>query len=312
MLGGESAIQALPSVNATQWVGLPERLADRSEFLKLKPSGVATWLSAHGYAGVLVSDFAGKRDSLGVLATQLSAFGVVDGLSGAYLSEGVALYVVDRLSGMPEQYGPVLAEVARRMLSGAVPPRVQSFPSLLREVQNVEVMVLLRSGSRHRLWRSARGSSFARAFLTAVRVAKRRWYERQQAMGGTLPDTLPSLTVEVALLRDDGEVGTRSAKFLDSVVSEEHGVAYERKGSWRYLLPKATAQQGKGKPSVALRQLLADGGMGAMAFAEGSVRVRRLLVKSVGVSPPPFRGDTSALELVLPVHPDSVLANSPD
>lgn len=246
----------------------------------------ASALKAQALDGVLLDPADHASFANGSVAATLLSAGSVRGLVGTYLSEELVLYGNDRLSDMPKSYSRVLATVARRMLAGERAPRVQSFPELLRRVQHVEVMVLLRAGPRPRLWRSARGSSIARAFLTAVRVAGRRWREREQAMGESLEDALPHLTVEISLLRDDGEIGTRDPAFIDRVVTKDHGVAYELKGSWRYLLPKATQEQGEGSPTRALSQLLEDSGLPADAYKEPFVRISRLRVHSLGISEP--------------------------
>lgn len=251
------------------------------------PEGaVASILVVGGYDGVVVQPAAGGGVSRDTALGHLVEYRALPGLIGAYLAPDLALYAIDHVARMPPRYGEVLAEVARRMLGGERPPRIASFPPLLRKVQHVEVMVLLRSGPRPRLWRSARGSSIARAFLTAVRVAGQRWREREQAMGEPLGDALPGLTVEVSLLRDDGEIGEKQPSFIDRVVSPEHGIAYEHKGSWRYLLPEATAAQGQGSPTRALSQLLSDNGLSPDAYVRADVKVTRLRVESLASSAP--------------------------
>lgn len=240
--------------------------------------------------GVLLSLPPSSRYPKGSVGAQLSSYGIVEGLVGTYLSKDLALYSVDHAAELPPRFGTVLAQVARRLLRGESPPRLRSFPALLRKVQHVEVMVLLRAGPRARLWRSARGSSIARAFLTATRVARRRWQEREQSMGEPLEDALPKLTVEIALLMEDGEIGTREAKFIDRVVSEQHGIAYEHKGGWRYLLPDATHEHGEGSATRALSKLLEDNGLSAESYKDPLIRVTRLRVESLAVSPPTFEG----------------------
>lgn len=216
------------------------------------------------------------------VAGRLARHGQVPGLVGRYLAVDAALYVPDPMNVIPARQREVLAVAARRMLAGERPPRVQSFPAPLRAVAHVEVMVLLRSGPRPRLWRSARGSSIARAFLTAVRVAGQRWDERAQAMGAPLSEALPGLTVEISLLQDDGELGTRSAAFIDRVFGPEHGVAYDRKGAWRYMLPATTAEQGR--PSQAFAQLLEDNGLPPDAIDREEIRPYRMRVRRLAVS----------------------------
>ena len=250
------------------------------------PDGaVASLLTAGGFSGIVLQPQAMVAEA-GTAAGYLREYRATPGLIGAYLAPDLALYTMDHVARMPPRYGRALSEVARRMLAGERPPRLASFPPLLRRVQHVEVMVLLRSGPRPRLWRSARGSSIARAFLTAVRVARQRWREREQAMGEPLADALPSLTVDVSLLRDDGEIGSDDPHFIDRVVSKAHGVAYEYKGSWRYLLPDATADQGRGSASRALAGLFSDNGLPEDAYKRSDVKISRLRVEQLATSSP--------------------------
>lgn len=231
--------------------------------------------------GLLVDpDFAQAQPGL---AGQLAHFARIEGLQGAYLSRSAALYVLDPVRVWSPRLRAGLAAVARRLLAGETQPRMASFPAAVRKLDTVEVMVLLRSGEQPRLWRSARGSSFARALLTATAVARQRWIERSAALGGTLNVLLPSLTVELALLQDDGELGTRTDAFIDLVTSGEHGVGYERKGAWHYLLPDATHKGGR-KPSRAYRQLFKDDGLPADSAGHGDLRLYRLALQPIGVS----------------------------
>jgi hypothetical protein len=190
------------------------------------------------------------------------------------------------------------------MLGGAKAPKLQSFPEALRRVQPVEVMVLLRERGKARLWRSARGSSLARALLTATEVARDRWHEREQAMGGPLAPLLPKLDVEVALLIDDGTVASRDAAFVDRVFFPVHGVGYERKGSWRYMLPEATADAGRGRASHAYRKLFVDDGLPEDSLARRELRLYRLRVQTLALSPPAPAPDDG---LGAPRSPDEVL-----
>lgn len=248
--------------------------------------GVAQVLTSAGVSALALS-FPREPAARDSTLAHLYGFQAPSGLLGTYLSSRVALYRPDPLERMPLRYRKALAMVARRILAGEHPPRLHSFPPVLRKIQHVEVMVLLRAGPRPRLWRSARGSSIARAFLTAVRVAGQRWREREQAMGEPLLEALPRLTVEVSLLRDDGEIGDKGPAFIDRVVTERHGVAYEHKGGWRYLLPDAVAAQGNGSAARALGQLLQNGGLTADSYRQAGVRVVRLRVQRLATSPAP-------------------------
>jgi AMMECR1 domain-containing protein len=102
---------------------------------------------------------------------------------------------------------------------------------------------------------------------------------------------LPKLTVEVSLLSDDGELGARSQSFVDRVITLEHGVGFERKGGWHYLLPDATHRAGR-TPSTAYRQLFSDNGVPADSLADGDLRLYRVAVQQIGSSePPPIKDD---------------------
>jgi hypothetical protein len=219
----------------------------------------------------------------GSVAQHLMRYARIQGLTGAYLAPLAAFYVLDPTRDWSPALRSGLTEVARRLLAGQEAPRLTSFPEAARRVDPVEVMVLLRSGEHPRLWRSARGSSFARALLTAASVARKRWLEREQAMGGPLDDVLPTLTVEVSVLEDDGELGSREPAFVDRVVSAAHGVAYEHKGAWRYYLPDATHAKGE-KPSAAYARLFAEDGLPESSLGNTDIRPYRVAVRVVGVS----------------------------
>ncbi|MEY4581501.1 MAG: hypothetical protein RL701_6204 [Pseudomonadota bacterium] len=224
------------------------------------------------------------------LAQQLAGFARLDGLQGAYLARNGALYMLDPVRAWNPELRAGLAAVARRLVAGDAAPRLSSFPLSVRRLDPVEVMVLLRAGDQPKLWRSARGSSFARALLTAAAIARQRWIERSSALGGKLPVVLPTLTVELSLLQDDGEIGTRSQSFIDLVTSLEHGVGYERKGGWQYLLPEATHKNER-KPSQAYRQLFKDNGLPADSLDQSDLRLYRLAVQQIGISEPTRRAD---------------------
>lgn len=228
----------------------------------------------------------------------------VDGLRGVYVSRRAALYAPDPIGELSELDRKALAGVARGLVAGARLPRLSSFPESLRRVQSVEVMVLLLEGNKARLWRSARGSSLARALVTAATVARQRWIEREQAMGGPLDALLPSLRVEVGSLGDDGTLGERDPAFVDRAFFPEHGVGYENKGSWRYFLPDATRLKGGGRASVAYSVLLEEDGLAPESLERKELRLYRLFTSTLAVSEPPPRDpdDVSAVRT-----PDDVL-----
>jgi hypothetical protein len=220
------------------------------------------------------------------VAAMLASYAHVAGLTGVYVGPLGALYQLDPIRDWSPQLCAALADVARRLLGGAPEPRLTSFPEAVRRVEPVEVMVLLRSERRARLWRSARGSSFARALVTAADVARKRWNEREQAMGGPLDQVLPTLSVEVALLQDDGELGARDPGFVDRVVGPVHGVAYEHKGAWRYALPEATHRPTAMTASGAYRRLFKEDGLSEDSLGSPELRLYRMVVRSIGVSEP--------------------------
>lgn len=243
------------------------------------------------------------------LQSRLARYEPLPGMRGLYLSERAALYARDPVDQLPESHRQATAVVARAVIGGARPPKTSSFPESLRRLRPVEVMVLLRRGPSARLWRSARGSSIASALITAAVVARQRWQEREQAMGGPLSEHLPRMDVEIALLEDDGTVAERSPAFVDRVFFEQHGVGYERKGAWRYLLPDATAEQGKGRASRAYRKLFKDDGLPADSLEHGELRLYRLLVRTLAVS----KAQPAPSDGVSPVRsPEEVLGAGPE
>jgi hypothetical protein len=241
----------------------------------------------------------------GSIREQVERLGHVDGLRGVYISRRAALYAPDPIGELTELDRKALAGVARGLVGGARIPRLSSFPERLRRVQSVEVMVVLLEGDKARLWRSARGSSLARALVTAATVARQRWTEREQAMGAALDPLLPRLRVEVASLGDDGTLGERDSAFVDRVYFPEHGVGYEHKGAWRYFLPDATRDKGKGRASVAYRALLKDDGLSEETLERKELRLYRLFTSTLAVSEPQPKqaDDVSAVRT-----PDEVLS----
>jgi hypothetical protein len=240
----------------------------------------------------------------GTVREQIERLAHVDGMRGVYVSRRAALYAPDPISELSDIDRKALAGVARGMIGGARMPRLSSFPETLRAVQSVEVMVLLIEGDKPRLWRSARGSSLARALVTAAGVARQRWIERQQAMGGPLDVMLPSLRIEVVSLGDDGTLGDRDDAFLDRAFFPEHGVGYENKGTWRYFLPDATREKGKGRASAAYRALLHDDGLSPESLERKELRLYRLFTSTLAVSEPDAK---SAPDVTRPKSPDDVL-----
>jgi len=245
---------------------------------------LAKAMQASKVQALLVDAQAGAVPERYRLGQQLARYAHFEALQGAYLSPRAALYVLDPVRDWSPGLRAGMAEVARRLIGGAPPPRLRSFPETARRMEPAEVMVLLRSESRARLWRSARGSSFARALLTAADVARQRWMEREQAMGGPLDRLLPRMQVEVSLLQDDGEIGSRDETFVNRVVLPVHGIAYEHKGAWRYVLPEAAHAQPGRTPSQAYERLFQDDGLPDDSLDSEDVRPYRMAVKVIGIS----------------------------
>ncbi len=261
-----------------------------------------------GVAGLLVDGRGGgDRSEAATIERRLRAYANMESLRGVYLTPTAALYVRrGGVYGLEPAMGEVLARAARQLVGGSSTPLVRAFPEPLRRSRNVEVMVMLEQGGRPRLWRSARGGSIARALVTAASVARQRWTEREQAMGGELDDRLPRMTVRVYLLEEDGTLGDVSAPFVERVFTEVHGVAFEHRGSWHYLLPRATAERGEGSAVRAYAELFDDAGLPADSLGRDELRAYRLVAREVGTSPPAVSGVPSLGGEV--VSPDELLA----
>lgn len=296
--------QLLP---AAEVPGLGAALAETDE------TALNEVLQREAIAAVLVDGRPGGSTEEGAtVAERLRAYARMDSLRGIYLTPTAALYERRRGLQLEPPLGEVLARAGRQIVGGARTPRLRAFPEPLRRSRNVEVMVMLERNGRPRLWRSARGSSIARALITAGSVARQRWTEREQAMGGPIDDPvrgLPRLTVRVFLLEEDGTLADRSSPFVERVFGAEHGVAFEDRGSWHYLLPRATRERGEGSAMLAYAELFDDAGVGRATDAgpeapaedeDRSRRVRlaaevlqrddlrfyRLVAREVGVSEP--------------------------
>ncbi len=245
--------------------------------------------------GVLVD---GRATASGVgpersVGARLHAYDAMDRLRALYLAPAAAFYVLrDDSRTLSPAIERAVADVARGIVGGARPPRLSSFPEVLRRFESVEVMVMLRDRRRARLWRSARGSSIASSLLTAASVARQRWNEREASMGGPLSALLPTFDVEVSLLEEDGTVGDRSPTFVRRVFTRRHGVAYQQKSSWRYLLPEATWEDDRSAVD-AYAQLFTEHAIDADSLDRDDLRLYRLLATTLARSPAPSRPSSS-------------------
>jgi len=248
----------------------------------MEREGVGAIVVAHGASAADESDARPLRE-------RLASYDALERFACVYLTPEAALYVPRTELVLPPILSGALAHVARAIVANAAVPRVQSFPEPLRRIRNVEVMVLLSDGDRPRLWRSARGSSVARALITAATVARQRWTERETAMGGSLARVLPTLDVSVHVLEEDGTLGSRAHPFIESAFRPGHGVAFEHRGNWHYLLPEATRERGHGSAVEAYEALLSDQDMPPESLDRPDLRLYRSVARRVAISPAPSR-----------------------
>lgn len=239
-------------------------------------------LRRHKASAIAVAPTAERE--VGIRA-KLAAREHLNGLRAVILSPELSLYAPSREVELSFQEREALAYVARALLRGAREPNVASFPPSLRRVERVEVMVLLRRRGEPRLWRSARATSIARGLLTAARVARDRWREREQAMGGPLAKQLLELDVEVLLLSEDGTLLGRQSSFIDHAVKPVHGIGFDHRTSWHYVLPRDLPRQGGAYK--ALTQQLGEQGLTTAAL-DSDARVYRFVPLSLAVSKAPL------------------------
>jgi hypothetical protein len=236
---------------------------------------------------VLVSSHLNLPSSAsGSLAARLSNYRYIPGFRALCLDPAGALYVADPLFQLSSTSEVALTTVARALLKGTAPPQVSSFPEPLRQSRTSEVMVTLLQGTIPRLWRSARGSSIARAMITAATVARSRWNEREQYMGGRLDERLPKMDIDVSLLLDDGTLLSREPVFINRAVSPVHGIGYEHKNTWQYLLPEDRVRKGKGSVAQAYQRLLEAERVASPDLQGSDLRLYRFVVSKLGHSPP--------------------------
>lgn len=246
-------------------------------------SALTAALQGHkGSAVAVLPDASGRG-----VGKQLTTLQLVPGMRGVLLAPELAIYAPVREVALTQAERDALAYVARVLFRGAREPSISSFPASLRRVERVEVMVMLSKRGEPRLWRSARGTSIARALLTATRVARDRWREREQAMGGPLSKRLFELDVEVSLLSEDGTLGSTQRLFVDRAVTPAHGVGFDHRTAWHYLLPRDVARR-KGGPFAALLQQISEQGLTPGILGQSDTRVYRLVPISLGLSRAPL------------------------
>lgn len=264
---------------------LPPEL--RKRLSETDANALTTWLTKHKGVALAVAT---NVKATGLQQT-LARYGAVPGLRGIALGPELAIYAPVAPQTLSTRDRDALAYVARALLRGAREPSVTSFPPALRRVERVEVMVLLREHGEPRLWRSARGTSLARALLTAARVARDRWKEVEARMGGPLGERLLDLDVEVTLLQEDGTLLSTERGFVDRAVGTTHAIGYEYLSGWHYVLPADMARRGKGSAYAALTSLLNEQGLSPAVLAESALRAYRFLTDTLGVSGAPLGRD---------------------
>lgn len=250
------------------------------------PRVLAEALAQKKAAGIAVSprEGGGERN----LAERFASLLWVPEHRAVALTPELAVYAPYREPDLSAREREAVAYVARALFRGAREPSLNSFPSRLRRVDRVEVMVTLSEHGQPRLWRSARGTSIARTLLTATRVARDRWHEREQAMGGPLYKRLLTLDVEVSLLTEDGTIANTQPAFVDRAITEQHGLGFDYRNGWHYISPEEVRRRGKGSAYKALLALLADQGLGPTALSDPNLRLYRFVPIMLGVSKAPI------------------------
>lgn len=223
------------------------------------------------------------------VGARLAALQHVEGFGGRLFSPVVGMYDPVEPFDVPRDLGDAMARVARELLVGARAPHFGSFPEIVRRPRGfVEVLILVRERAAPKLWRSSRGSSIARALLTAAQVARGRWAEREQALGGPIESVMAHSELELALIEEDGTLDEVSAAFLDRVITPLHGVGYERRGTWRYHLPEQVHRSVNGTGVRGFERLFEEFGVARTeGFARRDLRLYRLVVTPLGRSSAP-------------------------
>lgn len=255
--------------------------------LSADPTVPARALDARHVGVLVIERDAADAAPVGSVLETLGRFGVVPGFRTLLLRDD--LVVVERfaLPRFTEREVLALARAARLIIGGAIPPRLSQFPASLRAPFATEVLVLVRrTGGDLALWRSARSSSVASGVLTAAGIARQRWEARTDTVGGPIADSLPRVSVEVALLVEDGTFSSHDPAFIDRALTPQHGVAYDDASAWHYLLPESPERRGAVRPSDAFRALFNEKQVRGDGFERSDLRLYRVSVVPVSVSAP--------------------------
>lgn len=225
--------------------------------------------------GVLVRTDLG----LGAPGTALRALASMEpavGLGAVYLDETAALYETRDDVSVSADDARRLVTTARLILGGAVAPPDRIFPEALRRTRPVELAIMVREGHGAILWRSTRGGSIARAFLSVCYAIMDRWTSRETETYGRLRDALQTrLSLTIAVFYDKGVLGARSPEFLRRVANPRAwAVGYERLASWEYGLPPSPWAPAL-DPAEQLRTLARDHGITAPGYLRPELTVYR-------------------------------------
>lgn len=278
----ESALALAPVPSGLDWAP-PDRHPELAKAAEgTDPDRLRAMMLEAGIRGLWVDVEPGPpMETDAPLRERFSRGEVVPGFRGKALTSNGLLYVVDETHWPVSMTDRVLARVARGILEGREPPPLDAFPKELLENQPVEVLVVLVGSRGPRLWRSAKATSLADGVVTAAVAARKRWEERTETMGGPLAERLDQLDVHVAILFDDGTFDRDALSLIDSLVTPQHGVAYEQPSRWRYLLPRAT--HNAATPSDAYRRLFRDNGLAEESLDRRDLRLYRMRMQTVSV-----------------------------
>lgn len=284
VIEGDHLLRSKPS--GTRFVPVEKIPSILSSLSRNSPSKLFEAMSRSDVHGLIFGDSANiVEHEQTTLRERLMSYGRIAGLRCAFLSPDATLYLRHHQEALTSTAREAVAGVARGILGGARPPRINSFAEPLRRLRATEVMVLLRQGEQTRLWRSAKGNSIARALMVAASVARRRWIERERMMGEPLDEILPKLDVDVFLLEDDGTILMHEPSFINRVFTRDHFVAYQWRGRWRYQVPDRTGKTDRRSAVDAYRSLLIKNNLPAESLQRTDLRLYRLTESLLAHSP---------------------------